>query len=89
MRIVGEEIAPRFFAGPLDCPPIPCPAICVEADQLQEQILLFLKNIYLERPEVDRLLTIVEEERTEERTKERQAGGGIKQAVEKLSKVVS
>ena len=28
MRIVDEETAPRFFAGPLDCPPIPCPAIC-------------------------------------------------------------
>ncbi len=85
MRIVGEEIAPRFFAGPLDCPPIPCPAICVEADQLQEQILLFLKNIYLERPEVDRLLTIVEEERT----KERQAGAVSNKQWKKLSKVVS
>jgi DNA invertase Pin-like site-specific DNA recombinase len=50
-----------------------CQEKCVEEDWLEDQILAFLKSIYLERQAVDEFLAIIEEERT----KERRVGGGV------------
>ncbi len=56
-----------------------CREKSLEEGQLQEQILDFLKTIYLDQQELDRLLAMIEEERT----KERGADGGVKKALEK------
>ena len=56
-----------------------CQEKSIEEVQLQKQIAAFLKSIYLDRRQLDHVLAIIEDERQ----KERNAGGSIKQAVER------
>ena len=56
-----------------------CREKCVEERDLEEQIVAFLKTIYLDRKEMDNALAIVEEERK----KDRSVGSTIKQSVER------
>lgn len=56
-----------------------CREKCLEVHDLEKQIVAFLRGIHLDQHEVDQLLGAIEEERA----KERQAGGSVKQAIEK------
>lgn len=46
---------------------VQCREKCVEEGYLEEQILAFLKSIYLDRQAVDEYLAVIEKERTKER----------------------
>jgi site-specific DNA recombinase len=56
-----------------------CRERSLEEGQLEKQILGFLSTIYLGKRELNRLLTVIEEERT----KERGADSGVKKTLEK------
>jgi len=56
-----------------------CREKVIEEGQLQRQIAAFLKRIYLNRSEVDEAFSVIEQERR----KERQAGGTIKETIER------
>jgi DNA invertase Pin-like site-specific DNA recombinase len=55
-----------------------CGEKSLEEDQLEEQIVAFLKAIHVDRHEVDRLLAIIDEAAA----KEHETDGGVKRAVE-------
>ena len=56
-----------------------CREKSLEERQLEKQILTFLRSIYLDQAEVDRLLAIIEQERI----KECGSAGGVKKTLEK------
>ncbi|MGA1984565.1 MAG: recombinase family protein [Acidobacteriaceae bacterium] len=56
-----------------------CREKCIEEVQLEKQIIEFLNNISISRQEVNRALEVIEEERK----KERETGGGVKESLER------
>lgn len=55
-----------------------CREKCIEERDLEEQVATFLKQIHLDQQETDKLLTGIEEERT----RNREAGDGVKRGIE-------
>jgi len=58
---------------------VKCREKSVETDQLEEQILAFVESVHLDENKVEKLLALVEEERK----RERQLHGGVKESVQK------
>lgn len=60
-------------------PGMACSEKCIEEEQLQDQVLTFLNSVHLDQQDLNKILATIEEERT----KERQADGGITQAIDR------
>jgi len=58
---------------------IPCREKCLEEGQFEEQILDFLRSIYLDKKEIEEALATIEEERN----KEHASDAGIRQSIER------